>query len=155
MSSAQVPIGGSLRIAALPEAGNSALPYGETGEVCISGPLVTTGYLANPEANAREFFTDAGTAWFRTGDFGRVGTDGFVYLTGRGKELIKRGGEQVSPYEVEDALAKHEGVQVAVVFGVPNEFWGEEVPRLRGLLVPLQAPRSPDATGLRQENVFV
>jgi len=91
---------------------------------------VTSGYLDNEEANAACFSAEAdadGFCWFRTGDVGHLDEDGFLYLTGRSKELIKRGGDQVSPYEVEEALLGHAAVQTAVVFGVPNEFWGEEV----------------------------
>ncbi|CAK0837978.1 unnamed protein product [Prorocentrum cordatum] len=110
--------------------GGRVLPYGEDGEICIRGRVVTAGYLNNDEANSACFFGEADTEgfrWFRTGDVGHLDTTGFLYVTGRSKELIKRGGEQVSPYEVEDLLAKHHAVDLAIVFGVPNDFWGEEV----------------------------
>mmetsp|Transcript_102546 Transcript_102546/g.289611 ORF Transcript_102546/g.289611 Transcript_102546/m.289611 type:complete len:1144 (-) Transcript_102546:47-3478(-) len=120
-----VPIACSLRIAG--DSG-SALAFGEVGEVCIRGPVVTCGYLDNAQANSECFHGDASEGmWFRTGDIGYLDQDGFLYLTGRSKELIKRGGDQVSPYEVEEALLAHPAVETALVFGVPNDFWGEEV----------------------------
>lgn len=122
-----VPIASSVCIAG--EDGRP-LPYGEDGEICIGGPVVTTGYLNNDEANAACFFGEVdadGFRWFWTGDVGRLDEAGLLYLSGRSKELIKRGGEQVSPYEVEELLSKHPAVDVALVFGVPNDFWGEEV----------------------------
>lgn len=122
-----VPIASSLRV--VNEEG-MALPRGIIGEVCIKGPVVTRGYLNNEDANEWCFFGELdaeGCRWFRTGDVGHLDADGYLFLTGRNKELIKRGGDQVSPYEVEEALLKHPGVEIAVVFGVPNDFWGEEV----------------------------
>ncbi|CAK0906078.1 unnamed protein product [Prorocentrum cordatum] len=121
-----VPIASSLRIA---DSAGVALAYGHDGEVCIRGPVVMRGYKENAKANADSFFKDAddGESWFRTGDVGHLDDKGFLFLTGRCKELIKRGGEQVSPYEVEEVLLAHPCVEIAVVFAVPNAFWGEEV----------------------------
>merc|ERR1740139_1010367 len=118
------PIASSCRITG---ASGAAQPFGEVGEVTISGPVVTPGYMENPKANEDNFFEDEGRRWFRTGDVGYIDDEGYIFLTGRSKELIKRGGEQVSPYEVEEVMLKHPAVRVAVVFGVPNDFWGEEV----------------------------
>merc|ERR1719469_92579 len=118
------PIASSCRITG---ASGAAQPFGEVGEVTISGPVVTPGYMENPKANEDNFFEDEGRRWFRTGDVGYIDEAGYIFLTGRSKELIKRGGEQVSPYEVEEVMLKHPAVRVAVVFGVPNDFWGEEV----------------------------
>lgn len=98
------------------------VPAGGAGEVAIRGPGVTPGYLGNPEAN-REAFRDG---WFRTGDQG-VFEDGYLRLVGRIKELIIRGGENVSPAEVEDVLKAHPAVADAAVFGVPDEKYGERV----------------------------
>jgi oxalate---CoA ligase len=95
---------------------------GQSGEVQIRGPGVTAGYLANEEANA-ESFVDG---WFRTGDLGTFDR-GYLRLLGRIKELIIRGGENVSPSEVEAALLLHPAVADAVCFGVPNQKYGEEV----------------------------
>jgi oxalate---CoA ligase len=99
------------------------LPTGEIGEVVIRGANVTSGYLHNPEANAGAF-TDG---WFRTGDQGRLDTDGYLWLTGRLKELINRGGEKISPREVDEALLAHPAVQQAVTFAVPDARLGEQV----------------------------
>ena len=99
------------------------MPAGERGEVSIKGPTVIDGYESNPEANASAF-TDG---WFRTGDEGYVDGDGYLFLTGRLKEQINRGGEKVSPLEVDEALLRHPSVAQAVTFAVPHPKLGEEV----------------------------
>jgi oxalate---CoA ligase len=103
------------------KAGN-LLPNGTPGEVVIRGPGVMPGYVNNPAATAEAFFDN----WFRTGDRG-VLRDGYLYLEGRLKEMILRGGENISPAEVEQALLSHPAVGDAVCFGVPNEKYGEVV----------------------------
>ena len=99
------------------------LARGETGEIVIRGPNVTAGYEANPKANA-EAFVDG---WFRTGDQGVMDADGYVTLTGRLKEIINRGGEKVSPREVDEILMDHAAVAQVVCFGMPHPKLGEEV----------------------------
>jgi len=99
------------------------LPTGQPGEICIKGPNVITGYENNPEANATSFFGD----WFRTGDQGVLDEHGYLSLTGRLKEMINRGGEKISPREIDEALLSHPAVDQAVAFGVPHKGWGEEV----------------------------
>src|SRR4029450_8538294 len=99
------------------------LKPGERGEVVIQGPNVITGYESNPEANATSF-TDG---WFRTGDQGFLDPDGYLTLVGRLKELINRGGEKISPREIDEVLLTHPAVAEAVSFGVPHPTWGEEV----------------------------
>jgi acyl-CoA synthetase (AMP-forming)/AMP-acid ligase II len=99
------------------------LPRGTIGEIVIRGPNVTAGYANNPKANA-EAFTNG---WFRTGDQGMLDADGYLQLTGRLKELIKRGGEQVSPLEVDGILSEHPAVAQVVTFGMPHEKLGEDV----------------------------
>jgi acyl-CoA synthetase (AMP-forming)/AMP-acid ligase II len=99
------------------------LPTGDVGEVVIRGPNVTRGYEANPEANAKAFTR----GWFRTGDQGVFDADGYLQLTGRLKELIKRGGEQVSPLEVDGVLSEHPAVAQALTFSIPHAMLGEEV----------------------------
>jgi len=96
---------------------------GGIGEVVIRGPNVTLGYEANPDANAKAFVN----GWFRTGDQGTLDADGYLQLTGRLKELIKRGGEQVSPLEVDGVLSEHPAVAQALTFGIPHPMLGEEV----------------------------
>jgi acyl-CoA synthetase (AMP-forming)/AMP-acid ligase II len=101
----------------------SIMPQGEIGEVVIRGPNVTHGYEANPEANAKAFHQ----GWFRTGDQGLFDEDGFLLLTGRLKELINRGGEKVSPLEVDGVLSAHPAVAQALTFAIPHAKLGEEV----------------------------
>ena len=97
------------------------------GEVCITGESVFESYAENPVATMQSFFLMGNMRWFRTGDMGYLDQDGFLFLTGRQKELIKRGGEQVSPYEVEDAITRYEKVKVCIVFSIPDELWGQRV----------------------------
>ena len=99
------------------------LEQGSVGEVVIRGPNVMQGYRNNPEANASSFVD----GWFRTGDQGRMEATGHLRLTGRLKELINRGGEKISPLEVDAVLAEHPLVAEAVSFGVPDPMYGEEV----------------------------
>ncbi|WP_205854775.1 acyl--CoA ligase [Piscinibacter defluvii] len=101
----------------------SLLPAGETGEIVIRGPNVTAGYESNPKANA-EAFTNG---WFRTGDQGVMDAEGYVSITGRLKEIINRGGEKISPREVDEILMDHPAVAQVVCFGMPHPKLGEEV----------------------------
>ena len=101
----------------------SILPQGEIGEVVIRGPNVTGGYEANPDANAKAFTN----GWFRTGDQGAFDAEGYLTLTGRLKELINRGGEKVSPLEVDGVLSAHPAVAQALTFAMPHAKLGEEV----------------------------
>jgi acyl-CoA synthetase (AMP-forming)/AMP-acid ligase II len=105
------------------DANGTELPSGERGEVCIQGPNVITGYENNPEANATAFFD----AWFRTGDQGFLDAEGYLTLVGRLKEMINRGGEKISPREIDEVLLTHPAVGEAVCFGVLHKTWGEEV----------------------------
>jgi acyl-CoA synthetase (AMP-forming)/AMP-acid ligase II len=99
------------------------LPQGAIGEVVIRGPNVTAGYENNPDANAKAFTN----GWFRTGDQGMLDADGYLVLTGRLKELINRGGEKVSPLEVDGVLSAHPAVAQALTFAIPHAKLGEEV----------------------------
>jgi len=119
---------GSVGLAAGPEVAIMAedgtlLPQGATGEIVIRGPNVTAGYENNPKANA-EAFTNG---WFRTGDQGMMDEGGYVTLTGRLKEIINRGGEKISPREVDEILMDHPAVAQVVCFGMPHPKLGEEV----------------------------
>jgi acyl-CoA synthetase (AMP-forming)/AMP-acid ligase II len=119
---------GSVGVAAGPEVAvmderGSLLGRGAIGEVVIRGPNVTPGYEANPEANARAF----ADGLLRTGDQGVIDAEGYLRLTGRLKELINRGGEKISPLEVDEVLMDHPAVQQVVTFGVLSEKLGEEV----------------------------
>ncbi len=114
--------GTGMQVAIMDEAG-SLLPPDTQGEVVIQGRNVTRGYHNNPEANAAAFTN----GWFRTGDQGVVNTAGYLTLVGRLKELINRGGEKISPREIDELLLTHAAVAEAVCFGVPDAKYGEEV----------------------------
>ena len=118
-----VPAGPKMRIAHEAE---DRLING-TGEVVISGPNVTPGYENNPEANAKNFFEFDGIRWFRTGDQGAFDGDGYLHLTGRLKEIINRGGEKISPLEVDGVLLDHPDVVQVVTFATHHAKLGEEV----------------------------
>ena len=109
-------------IAIMDEAGQ-LLGHGETGEVVIRGDSVTAAYENNPKANAQAFVN----GWFRTGDQGVIDADGYLTLTGRLKEIIIRGGEKISPREVDEALMDHPAVLQAVTFALPHPMLGEDV----------------------------
>jgi len=109
-------------IAILDDAGEQ-LETGRRGEVCIKGPSVFSGYEDNPDANAASFTR----GWFRTGDQGFLDDDGYLTLLGRIKELINRGGEKISPREIDEVLMTHPSVSEAVCFAVPDRFYGEKV----------------------------
>ncbi len=110
------------KVAIMDEAGGF-LPQGAIGEVVIQGPNVTAGYDNNPDANLKAF----ADGWFRTGDQGRFDEDGFLFLTGRLKEIINRGGEKISPIEVDTILMDHPAVEQVVTFAIPHSKLGEEV----------------------------
>ncbi len=123
---------GSVGLAAGPEIAimgddGSLLPSGGIGEIVIRGPNVTAGYESNPKANAEAFTTGPNSGWFRTGDQGTMDADGYISLTGRLKEIINRGGEKVSPREVDEILMDHAAVAQVVCFGMPHAKLGEEV----------------------------
>ena len=119
---------GCVGIAAGPEVAIMApdgelLAPGEIGEIVIRGDNVTTGYENNDKANAEAFTR----GWFRTGDQGQMDEAGYLTLTGRLKEIINRGGEKISPREVDDVLMTHPAIAQAVVFAVPHDKLGEDV----------------------------
>ena len=97
---------------------------GDEGEIVIRGPNVTSGYLANPEANATAFHEGG---WFRTGDQGIMDEDGYVKVTGRSKEIINRGGEKIAPLEIDEVILDHEAVAQVCSFAVPHDKLGEDV----------------------------
>lgn len=117
-----VGIAAGPEIAIMDEAGN-LLPQGGLGEVVIRGRNVTDGYENNPSANASAFIN----GWFRTGDQGFLDPDGYLRLTGRLKELINRGGEKVSPLEVDAVIMDHPAVAQCLAFAMPHPMLGEEV----------------------------
>jgi acyl-CoA synthetase (AMP-forming)/AMP-acid ligase II len=117
-----VGVGTGLRIRIMDKSGSS-LENNERGEIAIQGANVFRGYENNPEANARAFIN----GWFRTGDQGYLDENCYLHLTGRIKDLIIRGGENIAPHEVDEVLLRHPAVAAAVTFGWAHPTLGEEV----------------------------
>ncbi|KAL8766201.1 MAG: hypothetical protein Q9209_006966 [Squamulea sp. 1 TL-2023] len=116
--------GGDIELRILTEQGES-VEQGKEGEICIRSASVTAGYLSNPTANASSFTKDK---FFRTGDNGKLDAEnGYLYLTGRIKEFINKGGEKVSPVEVDNLIAGHAAVADVVAFAMEDEMYGQEV----------------------------
>jgi acyl-CoA synthetase (AMP-forming)/AMP-acid ligase II len=101
----------------------ATVPRGATGEIVIRGPNVMREYENNPNANADAFYD----GWFRTGDQGVMDEDGYVSITGRLKEIINRGGEKISPREVDEIIMEHPAVHQCVTFAMPHDMLGEDV----------------------------
>ncbi|MDO8261081.1 MAG: non-ribosomal peptide synthetase [Candidatus Magasanikbacteria bacterium] len=99
------------------------LETGEVGEILIKGNNVILSYENNEEANENSFFN----GWFRTGDLGYLDSDNFLFITGRSKEMINKGGEKISPREIDEVLMQHEAIYQALTFSVPHPSLGEEV----------------------------
>jgi amino acid adenylation domain-containing protein len=120
---------GSVGLAAGPEvsimdeSGNLLSSAGETGEIVIRGVTITSGYINDAQSN-RESFEQG---WLRTGDEGHLDADGYLFITGRLKEIINRGGEKIAPREVEDVILHHRAVAEAIAFAVPHETLGQDV----------------------------
>jgi acyl-CoA synthetase (AMP-forming)/AMP-acid ligase II/acyl carrier protein len=112
------------------------LPVGEIGEVVVRGENIFSGYEDAPEANERSFRD----GWFRTGDTGYLDEDGYLFLKGRIKETINRGGEKITPQEIDDVLLAHPGIAEAVSFHLPHPVLGEDV-------AAAIVPRHPGALG--------
>lgn len=129
-----------IEIALRDEAGRP-VEQGSTGEVTVRGPGVMVGYEGGPERTGAALVD----GWFPTGDLGHFDADGYLYLTGRIKELINRGGQKVSPQEVDAALMRHAAVREAVTFALPHPSLGEDV----ATAVVLHEPGSVTAAALR------
>jgi oxalate---CoA ligase len=127
-------------IAIMDEDGN-LVSGGKIGEIVIRGENVTAAYENNPKANAEAFIN----GWFRTGDQGTLDPEGYVSITGRLKEIINRGGEKISPREIDEVLMDHPAVQQVVTFGIPHDKLGEEV----GAVVVLREGMSTTEKELR------
>ncbi len=100
------------------------LPDGETGEIVIRGPNVMLGYYKNESATRATFTPDG---WLRTGDLGHRDLDGFFFVTGRIKELIIKGGENIAPREIDEALMRHPAILEAAAVGIPDRHYGQEI----------------------------
>jgi acyl-CoA synthetase (AMP-forming)/AMP-acid ligase II/thioesterase domain-containing protein/acyl carrier protein len=127
---------------AIMDASGNLLDPGARGEVVIRGPNVMPGYLDNPDANQSAFVH----GWFRTGDEGWVDPEGYLVLTGRLKELINRGGEKISPREIDEVLLDHPDVRQALAFAIPHIQLGEEI----GAAVVLAPGSAVTESALRQ-----
>lgn len=132
---------GITKIAILDEKGQE-LPGETVGEICIRGENVMQGYENNPAANAAAFTG----GWLRTGDRGLFDKDGYLFIQGRLKEIINRGGEKISPREIDEALLAHPDVKQAVAFAIPHPTLGEDV----AAAVVLRAGAKVSALELRQ-----
>ena len=143
---------GSVGVAAGPEARiadeieDRLLEPGATGEIVISGPNVTPGYEGNPTANESAFFMAMGKRWFRTGDQGAFDEDGYLSLTGRLKEIINRGGEKISPLEVDAVMLSHPEIAQVVCFAVNHDKLGEDI----AAAVVLQEGSTLDERAIRE-----
>ncbi len=100
------------------------VPFGEIGEICFRGYHIMKGYYGDPEATARTLDENG---WLHSGDLGTMDAEGYVVITGRLKEMIIRGGENIYPREIEDYLFTHPKISQAAVFGLPDERLGETV----------------------------
>ena len=105
-------------------ASGEIVPRGETGEICFRGYHVMKGYYGDPEATSRAIDS---SGWLRSGDLGSMEDDGYLKITGRLKDMIIRGGENIYPREIEEFLLEHPDIAEAAVFGVPDEKYGEAV----------------------------
>lgn len=103
---------------------NTVMPIGAQGEICCRGYLVMKGYSDNPEATAAAIDAEG---WLHTGDLGQMDARGYLKITGRVKEMIIRGGENLFPAEIENVMLEHEAIAEVAVVGIPDETWGEQI----------------------------
>jgi acyl-CoA synthetase (AMP-forming)/AMP-acid ligase II len=106
------------------DADGKTLPPGGTGEILVRGPNVMKGYYKDAEETAKVLSSDG---WLHTGDLGHMDEDGFVFVTGRIKELIIKGGENIAPREIDEALLRHPAILEAAAVGIPDESYGQEI----------------------------
>ena len=125
-----------------PETG-ATVPLGTRGEICVRGYQTMLEYFEQPEQTALTLSSDG---WLRTGDLASMDDRGYLMITGRLKDMIIRGGENIYPREIEDVLGSHPGVAAVAVIGVPDDTWGEQV---GAVIVPVRSGPAPTAEGLR------
>ena len=137
-----LPSGGEAKVIDLE--GRECAPN-QSGEIVLRGEQVMRGYYKRPEETAKAFTADG---WFRTGDLGYRDDEGYFYINGRAKELIIKGGENIAPREIDEALLRHPGVLDAAAVGVPDPAYGQEIV---AFVVPREShwPGAPDADALR------
>ena len=122
---------------------NSICAIGKQGEICCRGYNVMSGYNDNPKATAEAIDPEG---WLHTGDLGRMDSRGYLRITGRVKEMIIRGGENLFPVEIENAMLEHEDILEVAVAGIPDEKWGEQV----ACFMRAKTDRRPAPTELKQ-----
>lgn len=137
-----IGVGQGVEVKILDERGDE-VPFGTEAEICIRGPNVTKGYLQNDEAN-RTSFTKGN--FFRTGDQGKQDKEGYIVLTGRIKELINKGGEKISPVEIDNVVTQHPSVAEAVAFAIADKIYGQDI----GIAVVLKDQESLTQCELRR-----
>lgn len=121
----------------------SEVPRGSEAEICVKGPNMMSGYLQNSVANMNSFTKEG---FFRTGDQGKQDEDGYVFITGRIKELINKGGEKISPVELDNVVFQNPSVAEAVCFAIADEMYGQDI----GLAVVLKDGEKTTAEDLRK-----
>lgn len=136
-----VGLGQGVEVKILDQEGKE-VAQGKEAEICIRGENVTKGYLNNPTANATSFTKEG---FFRTGDQGKKDKDGYVIITGRIKELINKGGEKISPIELDNIINNHPAISEAVSFAMEDELYGQDV----GVAVVLKPDGKLDEAGLK------
>ena len=119
------------------------VPKGKEAEICILGENVMGGYINNPTANMSSFTKEG---FFRTGDQGKQDEDGYIFITGRIKELINKGGEKISPVELDNVVSQSPSVAEAVCFAIADEMYGQDI----GLAVVLKDGEKTTAEDLRK-----
>lgn len=119
-----LPCGVELKVVKVGDASDAPLPDAVPGELLLRGPNVMTGYYKEPALTAGAITRDG---WLRTGDLGYRDADGFYFITGRLKELIIKGGENIAPREIDEALLAHDAVLEAAAVGVPDPHYGQEI----------------------------
>jgi len=122
----------------------AVMPLGETGEIQVRGYQTMIGYFNLPEETAKTLLPDG---WLRSGDLGSMDSRGFLKITGRIKDMIIRGGENVYPREIENLLLEHPAVAMAGVVGVPDAYWGEQV---AAVILPKSCENPPKPSELHE-----
>ena len=120
-----------------------SLDAGVAGEIYIRGENITKGYLNDPEANARAFTPDG---FFRTGDFGYLDANDYLFITGRIREFINKGGEKISPVELDNIVTQHPAVAEAASFSLPDDIYGQDV----GMAVTLREGEQVERSKLKR-----
>ena len=139
-----------IEVAILSPSDNSICALDEQGEICMRGYNQMAGYNDNPQATAETIDADG---WLHTGDLGSMAADGYIKITGRVKEMIIRGGENLFPAEIEAALLEHPAIAEVACAGVPDEKWGEIVVAFLRLADGVERPDDAELRGFIRERL--